>query len=121
MQLEIYSTGSDQPFAIETVSQGQPLKIGDLQYTFQREQQFTGLIVARDPGAPFVWLGALALVGGLFLVFMFSNRRIWVAIKQRPGGGTEVLMAATTRHDATFAPEFNKVIDEVRLALEPAG
>jgi cytochrome c biogenesis protein len=121
MQLEIYRQGEDQPFAIEVVSQGSPLKIGDLEYTFQREQQFTGLIVARDPGAVFVWIGALALVLGLFLVFMFPNRRIWVAIKHRSGGGTEVLMAATARHDATFAPEFNNVVEQVRLALEPAG
>ncbi len=28
-----------------------------LDVTFVRERQFTGLIVAKDPGALFVWLG----------------------------------------------------------------
>jgi cytochrome c biogenesis protein len=120
MQLEIYRAGDEQPFAIEAVSQGQPLTIGDLQYTFQREQQFTGLIVNRDPGEMFVWIGALALVLGLFLIFMFPNRRVWVAVKQRPGGGGEVHLGATARHDAAFAPEFTRLTEQVRLAIQPA-
>jgi cytochrome c biogenesis protein len=122
MQLEIYSAGSDQPFAIEVVSQGVPLKIGDLNYTFQREQQFTGLIVARDPGAVIVWIGALALVAGLFLIFMFPNRRMWIAVRRQVSGkGRAVRMGATGREDATFAPEFTKLSDEIRLALGQTG
>src|SRR5512141_852999 len=46
MQVEIYRGGEEQPFAIEILTQGQPLAIEGLTYTFQREQQFTGLIVA---------------------------------------------------------------------------
>jgi cytochrome c biogenesis protein len=121
MQLEIYRAGEDQPFAIEILSQGQPMAIGDLQYTFQREQQFTGLIVARDPGQVLVWFGALTLVLGVFLVFMFPNRRIWAAIKARPDGGGEVRLGATARHDVTFAPEFTKLAEQVRLAITPAA
>jgi cytochrome c biogenesis protein len=121
MQLEIYRNGEDQPSAIEIVTQGQPLAIDGLTYTFQREQQFTGLIVARDPGQPLVWLGALALVLGCFLVFMFPNRRIWAQIKARSDGTGEVHLGATARHDAAFAPEFTKLVDQVRLAFGPAA
>jgi cytochrome c biogenesis protein len=121
MQLEIYRAGADQPFAIEVLSQGQPLAIGDLTYTFQREQQYTGLIVARDPGQTLVWIGALALVLGVFLVFMFPNRRIWVAVRARPDGGGEVRLGATARHDTTFATEFTKLTEQVRLALRPVA
>ena len=121
MQLEIYRGGEQQPFAIETLTQGQPLAIQGLTYTFEREQQFTGLIVARDPGQPLVWLGALALVLGCFLVFMFPNRRIWAQIKARSDGTGEVHLGATARHDAAFAPEFTKLADQVRLAFGPAA
>ncbi len=121
MQLEIYRAGEDQPFAIEVLSQGQPLAIEGLTYTFEREQQFTGLIVARDPGQPLVWLGALALVLGCFLVLLFPNRRLWAAIKARPDGTGEVHLGATARHDAAFAPEFSKLVEQVRLALSPAA
>jgi cytochrome c biogenesis protein len=121
MQLEIYEPGSEQPFAIEIVSQGKPTTIRDLQFTFQREQEFTGLIVARDPGVTFVWLGAFALVGGLFIVFLFPNRRIWAAVRRLPTGGSEVRLGATARHDATFGPEFQDLVHDMRLALEPGA
>lgn len=121
MQLEIYQTGAAQPSAIEVLSQGEPTTIGDFQYTFQREQQFTGLIVSRDPGAVFVWLGALALVIGLFLIFMFPKRRMWLTLRQLSAGGSELRLAATGREDATFAPEFGKLTDRIRFALERAG
>ncbi len=64
-----------------------------------------------------VWLGALTLVLGVFLVFMFPNRRLWAAIRTRPDGGGEVHLGATARHDTTFAPEFKKLVEQVRLAL----
>jgi cytochrome c biogenesis protein len=117
MQVEIYPSGSERPSAIEIVSQGQPLVIGDLTYTFQREQQFTGMIVARDPGIVFVWFGSILLVCGLFLVFFFPNRRIWAAIHRRPDGRVDVRLGATARHDATFGPDFQKLVNEMRLAL----
>ncbi|HLB44638.1 MAG TPA: cytochrome c biogenesis protein ResB, partial [Candidatus Limnocylindrales bacterium] len=121
MQLEIYRAGEDQPFAIEILSQGQPVTIGERSYIFQREQQFTGLIVSRDPGQMLVWMGALTLVLGVFLVFMFPNRRIWAAVRARPDGGGEVRLGATARHDVAFAPEFSKLIEQVRLALAPVA
>ena len=121
MQLELYRTGEEQPFDVEILSQGQPLAINGLTYNFEREQQYTGLIVARDPGQPLVWLGALALVMGCFLVFMFPNRRIWAQIKRRSDGTGEVQLGATARHDAAFAPEFTKLVEQVRLAFGPAA
>ncbi len=65
MQLEVYQTGTEgAPIATQIVTQGQPVDLAGLKFTFVRERQFTGLIVARDPGALFVWLGAALLVGG---------------------------------------------------------
>ncbi len=117
IQLELYPSGSERPSAIEVVSQGEPATIGDLKFTFEREQQFTGLIVARDPGVVFVWLGSILLVVGLFLVFLFPNRRIWLAIREGSEGRAEVRLAATARHDATFGPDFQKLVNDLRLAF----
>jgi cytochrome c biogenesis protein len=121
MQVEVYQRGAERPSAIEVISQGEPATIGDLRFTFQREQQFTGMIVARDPGVIFVWFGSFLLVGGLFLVFTFPNRRIWAAVRERPDGRSEVRLGATARHDATFGPDFQKLVNDMRLALGQAG
>jgi ResB protein required for cytochrome c biosynthesis len=65
MQVELYKAGSDgTPVATQIVSQGQPVVMAGMTVTFVRERQFTGLIVARDPGAIFIWLGAILLIGG---------------------------------------------------------
>lgn len=120
MQLEIYPSGAERPSSIEIISQGEPAALGDLSFTLLREQQFTGMIVARDPGMVFVWFGSILLVCGLFLVFFFPNRRIWAAINRRPNGHSEVRLGATARHDATFGPDFERLVNDMRLALAPA-
>jgi hypothetical protein len=52
---------------------------------------------------------------------MFPARRIWIAVKSRAHGGGEVRLGATAHHDATFKPEFNRYVDQIRLALRPSG
>lgn len=117
MQLEIYKSGGDGvPIGTQIVSQGKPTTISGLTYTFQREQQFTGLIVAKDPGSNLVWLGAILLIGGLFLVFFFPNRRIWARLG-RNGEQTELRLGATSRHDATFGADFQNLVNDMQLAL----
>ena len=55
-------------------------------------------------------------MAGLFLVFFFPNRRIWARVR-RDGDTTEIRLGATSRHDATFAPDFKSLADEMKLAL----
>jgi cytochrome c biogenesis protein len=117
MEVQVYRTGSDTALADQVVDQGKPVRIGDLTYTFVREHQFTGLIVARDPGVIFVWGGAVALLLGVFLVFFFPNRRAWALIKRREDGTTSVRIGAVVRHDVGYQAEFAKFIDGLKLAL----
>ncbi len=117
MQVEVYRSGSEgTPIATEILSQGQPVKIGGLDFTFVRERQFTGLSVARDPGAVFVWIGTSLLVFGISLVFFFPNRRAWALIRRRPDGSA-IQVGAIVRHDVTFQSDFQRLVDEMKLAL----
>lgn len=53
-------------------------------YTFIIEgldtRYYTGLQVAKDPGVPLVWTGCFLMVGGFFITFFMSHRRIWVRV-----------------------------------------
>lgn len=121
MQLEVYREGSDgTPLATQIVSQGQPARIAGLDFTFVRERQFTGLIVARDPGVPFVWGGSLLLVLGVCLVFFFPNRRAWALIRRRPDGSA-IQVGAIVRHDVGFESDFRDLVNDVKLALAGAS
>jgi cytochrome c biogenesis protein len=106
--------------ATEVVDQGKPTTIAGLSYTFQRTVPFTGLIVAHDPGANFVWVGSALLVIGLFLVFFFPHRRLWVRIR-RTSGGSEILCASTMKRDAAFRPQFNQLVTDIQLAGTPSS
>jgi cytochrome c biogenesis protein len=114
IQVEVYQ-GANQttPVGLQVIDEGKPATIAGMDFTFVRERQFTGLIVARDPGAPFVWAGALALVLGVVLVFLFPSRRLWARVRGT-GAGSEVFVAAATRHDMGFEATFRALIDSVQ-------
>ena len=98
--VELYKIGSDStPVASEVLSQGVASTMAGLDVTFVRERQFTGLIVAKDPGAPFIWLGCLFLIGGTALVFFFPSRRVWALIRRTPDGSSVAHVGAVVRHD----------------------
>lgn len=114
LQLEVYQ-GTDQstPTDVKVVDQGKATAMAGYEITFVRERQFTGLIVARDPGAPIVWLGALFLILGVVLVFLFPARRLWARVRGT-AGGSEVRIAAATRHDVGFESTFRAVLTAVQ-------
>ena len=117
MLIEVFATADPEaPVATEVVSQGQPARVAGLDFTFVRERQFTGLIVTRDPGAVFVWIGAGLLLLGLALVLFFPSRRAWALIRRRPDGSS-IRVGAIVRHDVTFESDFNRLVDEVQVAL----
>ena len=118
VELEIHQTGKDAAIATEVVNQGKPATIAGLTYTFERPRQFTGLIVAHDPGAMFVWVGSTLLVLGLFLVFFFPHRRVWVRVR-KTSGGTEILCASNMKRDVAFEPQFRQLVTDIQLAGSP--
>jgi len=120
MQLEIHQNGATDPIATQVVDEGKPATIAGLTYTFERTRQFTGLIVARDPGVNFVWVGSALLVIGLFLVFFFPHRRMWMRVR-KTSGGSEILCASTMKRDVAFKPQFNQLITDIQLAGTPSS
>jgi cytochrome c biogenesis protein len=119
VRLEAYASDGDgtEPIAMQTLDQGTPATIEGLTVTFQRENAYTGLMVARDPGVPLVWLGSVMLLIGFVAVFMFPHRRIWARITTRRGGAT-VALAAVGRHDSSVEKEFVELSTDIRRALQ---
>jgi len=120
LEVNVFQDGTKGAIGTQVVDQGKPTTIAGLTYTFERTRQFTGLIVARDPGANFVWVGSTLLVIGLFLVFFFPHRRIWVRVR-KTSGGSEILCASTMKRDVAFKPQFNQLITDIQLAGTPSS
>ena len=119
-EITVFQNGATTSDASQVVDQGKPATIAGASYTFQRTLPYTGLIVAHDPGANFVWVGSVLLVCGLFLVFFFPHRRIWVRVR-KTSGGSEILCASTMKRDAAFTPQFNQLVTDIQLAGTPSS
>jgi cytochrome c biogenesis protein len=120
MQVEIYrGNETATPVGLQVLDPGKPATVAGLEVTFVRERQYTGLIVARDPGGPLVWLGAILLVAGVMLVFFFPARRIWARVSSATSG-SRIQVAALASHDVTFETAFRSLIDDVALATGAA-
>jgi cytochrome c biogenesis protein len=116
--VELYATGNEStPVASSVVTQGQATDVGGVDVTFVRERQYTGLIVAKDPGVLFIWLGCFFLIAGTALVFFFPSRRVWAQIRRGPDGSA-IHVAAIVRHDVGFQAEFERLSDEIKQSLD---
>ena len=86
--------------------------------TFDRDSQYTRLNVARDPGVPLVWGGALLLFAGFAVRFMFPHKRVWARITGRPNGGAVVGLATLSQKNVATGTEFEHIVNDIRTALQ---
>ena len=115
VEVNVFQDGTKDAIAAKVVNQGEPATLAGLSYTFERTRQFTGLIVTQDRGAIFVWIGSTLLVIGLFLVFFFPHRRVWVRVRET-SDGSEILFASTAKRDVAFKPEFQQLVADIQRA-----
>jgi cytochrome c biogenesis protein len=118
MELDLYTADSGTLSDTKVLDQGTPATLGGLTVTFDRESQFTGLNVARDPGVLLVWLGCFLLFFGFVIRFTIPHKRLWARITARPNGGAVLAMASLGRRDAALGTEFESLMNDIRTALQ---
>jgi cytochrome c biogenesis protein len=118
MQMTLYSRDTGSVVDSRVVDQGTAATVGDLTVTFDRESQFTGLSVSRDPGVMLVWLGGALLFGGFALRFLLPHKRVWARITPRGKDGAVLAMASLGSRDAALGTDFEKLVSDVRAALQ---
>jgi cytochrome c biogenesis protein len=80
-----------------------------------KENFYTGLQVAKDPGVNVVWLGCLLLTAGMMISFFVSHRRIWIRLSPGPHGKVEVTAAGSAnRNRPAFEKTFASILAEIR-------
>jgi cytochrome c biogenesis protein len=118
MEVDLYTADTGTQVDSKVIDQGSAATIGGLTVTFDRESQFTGLNIARDPGVLLVWLGALLLFGGFVIRFTVPHKRLWARIVARPNGGSMLGLASLGNREAVLATEFENLVTTVRQALQ---
>jgi cytochrome c biogenesis protein len=115
VRLELYD-GSGAQVGEALLTQGKAGVVAGMTVTFDRETQFTGLNVGRDPGVPLVWLGSFLLFGGFVVRFMVPHKRLWARIVARPNGAV-VGVASLGSKEVALGTEFESLVDDIRSAL----
>lgn len=112
MQIDVYP--ADQELAVDSqlVDQGVPTRVADLDVTFERERQYTGMMVARDRGAVIIWIGSALLCLGTFITMGLKHRRIWVRVTPAENG-SRLRLASADRHDFLFSRSVDEVVEDI--------
>nr|NLI50158.1 cytochrome c biogenesis protein ResB [Propionibacterium sp.] len=111
--VEVYdSAAADTPTDTQLLDQGRPTATGGLTYTFEREAAYTGLLINRDPGAPWVWVGSALTVLGMCLTMLLKHRRVWARVEPSAAGAT-IALAAPERHDTVFERWFRALVNDL--------
>jgi cytochrome c biogenesis protein len=117
VEVQVYNSGENTPVDDQVLDQGTPGTVAGMTMSFDRESQYTRLSVARDPGVPLVWGGALVLFVGFAIRFVLPHKRVWGRIVTRPNGGAVVGMATLTAKDVASGTEFEQIVNDIRTAL----
>jgi cytochrome c biogenesis protein len=72
--------------------------------------EVTGLQVARDPGAPIVFLGCAVMVAGILWAFFTSHQKLWVNIYDE----RIVMGGRASRNPWGFKARFQKLTEEIQ-------
>lgn len=118
VELEAYRLGQSVPVDQRVIDQNSPTEVAGLEFTFDRERRYTGLMVSEDPGEIWVWIGCSLLFLGTCWTMFLRHRRIWVQVTPTASGGSEVRLASPDRFDTSFQRHFHGIVTE--LAATPS-
>lgn len=121
LQVEVYRGGNPEPTGVERVFQGESVVVDGLDIVFERERQYTGLMVNRDPGAAWFYLGSVLLIIGMTMTFGWRHRRIWVRVHPDEAGGSRLRVGAVEKQDARYEAWFTEFVESSAAAAASPG
>ena len=119
VRVELRQDEKTAPLASTVIDMGTATPVGDYSVTFQREQQFTGMILRSDPGTGIVWAGFALLVVGTCMTMFFRHQRLWVRVSGSEEG-TLVQMASPDRRDSGFTRFVTDMVERINTQLASA-
>ena len=71
---------------------------------------YTGLQVNKDPGVSIVWIGCFLMIGGFFVTFFMSHRRVWVRVSSARHGCTISIAGTSNKNPVGLQREVTHLI-----------
>lgn len=105
------------PDIFEIAPMFNPGRLKPYQFSLEdiKTRQFTGLQVNSDPGLPLVGAGAVIMIFGFLVVYLFSRRQVWVKIDKAQGRNVQISMAGKCSRDpAGLEREMKKIWEKLQ-------
>lgn len=93
-----------------------PLQIGDLEFTYQDDAQYSGFQVSRDPGNFLIWIASSLFIIGITLVLFFVYRQLWLLI-QKDSAGSRVYFRMSSQKGLDNRVELKKIVKAIDKVL----
>ncbi|MDO5700170.1 MAG: cytochrome c biogenesis protein ResB [Bowdeniella nasicola] len=113
--LEVYPMGVSEPIAVQPVERGGSATIEGLTISFERERQYTGINLRKDPGVWWMWIGSALLILGSYMTFGMRHRRLWLRVEQTEEGSI-LRFASAEKEDSGFERFFRAAVLAVAQA-----
>ena len=105
----------DRPAGSALVPLGRPIDLGaGYALTASRYVLYSGFQYRYDPGIPVVGIGAFVLLAGLCISFYFLPARLFVLVRETPGGSEVGLAATTIKGYDVFEDRFREIVAALR-------
>lgn len=91
------------PYVV-TLEPGSTVVIGDYEYAFLGQREFSGIQVKRDRGDLLIWVASGLLVTGLVVTFWVPRRRLWAKITPE-----RTYMAGIAGHFVDYTRELQRL------------
>ncbi len=102
------------------LEEGQTGALNGVQITYKEPEMLTGLQIKQAPEVPLMYLAYLIIGIGTVLCF-FSQRQVWIALREVTPGKTEVMIhPKTNKAWLSFRKELLKLQDAMQQVLTPS-
>ena len=108
--IEIYPSDSNEPYAVQQLEPGQPFEWEGYTFTFEREAQYTGVTVRKDPASTLMWIASFLLVAGMIMTFGFPHRRLWLRVDS---DNESMDISSVDKHDAMYERQYRQLIAHI--------
>jgi cytochrome c biogenesis protein len=107
--IELYDPNMS-PVAWAIAGKNVPTKLDKVEITFLGVSQYTELLVSKDTGILLIWIASFLFITGLFVIFFFPHRQIWISLRPTANNGTSLMIRLSSGKDIGLEDEFEKIV-----------
>lgn len=118
-KLAVLAYKNGEEIGLHLLEKENPLEIEDIELTYLYDAQYSGFQVRSDPGNALVWIACTLFIVGLIMVFYFPHRQMWLLIKKKPEGRSQLYIRVMASRAFNNDAELKALASAIESGLGP--